>query len=1076
MKKSIAMLLSFINSRGIRFRPAGLFASMILLFVINQAIAQDGRPVHGIVLDTHNTPLVNVSVMAKHAKNGTVTDSSGRFELHVRASDSLVFSLIGYRTQLLAVDGQSSFRVELPEDETQSMNDVVVVGYGTQKRLDLTSAVSTVNMKDLANRPVQNMSQALEGLVPGLNISQNNGSLESTPSINIRGIGTIGSSSSAPLVLIDGMEGSITAINPQDVESISVLKDASASAIYGSRAAFGVILITTKKGHIGKTKVNYNDNFRSSRPVLLPKQMDSYTWALYINAANVNGGSSAFFDSAHLARIKGYQDGTIKDDDIPNPDNTQYWGDGYGYGNANVDWYRAMYRPQSPSQEHNISVSGGNQNTTYYVSGNYMSQNGLMRFNQDFYRRYGGTIKLNTKISQYVTAGYSNRYLHESYQRPAALTTGFYQDLARQGWPTLPLYDPNGYLFSAPSPALGMAEGGKDNTQTDWDYQQLQLTIEPLKGWKIYAIGDYRSQVVFRHWDSQELYNHDVDGNPYVYSNSSNVYEYGYKEDYFNYNLYSEYNKSFNDKHNFKIMGGFQSESTKYRDVSVQRNGIIVPSVSTINTTSGTDPNGVAITPAVSGQYQAWATAGFFGRLNYNYMEKYLLEANLRYDGSSRFRANDRWMLSPSVSVGWNVAKEAFWDNYKNALSTFKIRASYGKLGNENTNNWYPTYVTMPVGTANGTWLVNGAMPNTATAPGLVSSTLTWESIASYDLGLDIGALKDRLTGSFDLFTRKTNNMVGPAPELPVILGTAVPTTNNTNLKTYGFEMEVNWSDHLNNGFAYNLHFQLSDDQTIVTKYPNPTGLLNTYIQGRKVGEIWGYTTLGIAQTQDQMDAHLATLNNGGQNALGSKWAAGDIMYADINHDGQISTGNGTVSNPGDLHVIGNNTPRYTFGFTANASWKGFDINMFFQGVMKRDYWQGSPFFWGVTGAGQWWADGFVQHEDYFRNDANDPLGLNLNSYYPRPLFDNKNEQVQTRYLQNAAYIRLKNLQIGYTLPASLVKKWGIENVRVYVSGENIWTGTKMAKMFDPETVDGGSGGDVYPLQKVFSGGISVSF
>ena len=1063
-------------ARNFSSRKTSLRLGVFFLMIITaaQINAQTLKSVKGKVTDIVGNPLSNVSVSVQNGKSGTITDSLGLFSIRAHNGDSLVFSLIGFDPRTIAVGG-GVIEVQLNQSVASSMSDVIVVGYGTQKRADLTSAVSTVDMKDLQNRPVQNLSQALQGLVPGLNISQNNGSLESSPNINIRGIGTIGSSSSAPLVLIDGMEGSVTAINPQDVASISVLKDASASAIYGSRAAFGVILITTKNGHNGKTTVNYNNNFRSAKPLLLPQQMDSYTWALYLNAANVNGGSSAAFDSAHLARIKQYQEGTITATDIPNPNNPQYWADGYGDGNANVDWYKAMYRPSSFSQEHNISVSGGNQNTTYYLSGNYMGQNGLMQFNQDFYKRYGGTVKVNTKVGEYVNIGYSNRYLHESYQRPAALTNGFYQDLARQGWPTLPLYDPNGFLFSSPSPALAMAEGGKDNTQTDWDYQQLRLTIEPIAGWKIYAIGDYRSKIVFRHWDSQQLYNHDVNGNPYVYSNSSNVYEYGYKEDYFNTNIYSEYSKSINQKHNFKIMGGFQSESTKYRDVSVQRNGIIVPAISTINTTSGTDPNGVAITPSVSGQYQAWSTAGFFGRLNYNYMEKYLLEANLRYDGSSRFREDDRWMLSPSVSAGWNIAKEKFWAPLNKALTTFKIRASYGQLGNENTNDWYPTYVTMPVSTASGSWLVNGAHPNTASAPGLVSSILTWESIKSYDLGLDIGALENRLTGSFDIFTRKTLNMVGPAPELPVILGTSVPTTNNTNLKTYGFEAELSWNDHLDNGLVYGLHFQLADNQTIVTKYPNPTSLLSTYIEGRKVGEIWGYTTIGIAKTQEEMDKHLGTLD-GGQSSLGSNWAAGDIMYADYNHDGKLSTGDGTSTNSGDLHVIGNSTPRYTFGFSANASWKGFDFNMLFQGVMKRDYWQGSPFFWGATGAGQWWASGFVQHEDYFRADPNDPMGQNLNAYYPRPLFSNKNLQVQTRYLQNAAYIRLKNLQIGYTLPASVVEKWGISNVRFYIAGENLWTGTKMAKMFDPETVDGGSGGDVYPLQKTISGGVSLSF
>ncbi len=1034
----------------------------------------DQIKVNGTVTDSLGNPLVGVTVKVKGESQGVYTDEEGNFTLTVSEDAILEVSYVGYQPKEVPVNGKTSITIVLGAS-VSTLNQLVVVGYGKQKKIDLTSAVSTVDMEALQNRPTQNVLQSLQGTVPGLNISQNNGSLESTPSFDIRGIGTIGNSSSSPLVLIDGMEGDISSINPQDIKSISVLKDASASAIYGSRAAFGVILVTTKSGSKGGIKVNYNNNFRWSKPLIVPQQMDSYTWALYLNAANINSGNSAFFNQDHLDRIKAYQAGEITDPIIKDPNNADHWADGYGYGNADVDWYKAMYRDYSFSQEHNVSLSGGGEKTTYYVSGNYMGQDGLMRFNQDFRKRYGATVKVNTAISDYVTASYSNRYIHEGYQRPSSLTDGFYQDLARQGWPTLPLYDPNGYLYSSPSPALGMANGGKDNTQTDWDYQQLKITINPLEGWNIYAIGNYRSKEVFRHWDAQKLYNHDVNGDPYLYSSSSNVYEYGYKENYFNTNIYSDYSRDFNDVHHFKIMAGFQTVYTKYRDVSAQRDGIIVPSISTINTTSGTDPDGNPITPEVSGQYQSWATSGFFGRLNYNYKDKYLFEGSLRYDGSSRFRRDDRWVLSPSFSVGWNIGEEAFWSKLKKSVNKLKIRASYGSLGNQNTNNWYPTYVTMPIGTANGSWLVNGSKPNTASAPGLISSTLTWESVETVDVGLDFGLLNNRLTGSFDWFTRYTNNMVGPAPELPVILGTAVPQTNNTDLKTYGIEAEISWSDRLSNGLSYDLHFNVSDNQTIVTKYPNPSNLLNTYIQGRKLGEIWGYTTLGIAKTQAEMDKHLASLD-GGQSSIGSQWSAGDIMYEDYNGDGKISNGKETADDPGDLHVIGNNTPRYRFGFTANARYKGFDIRIFLQGVMKRDMWQGSPFFWGVTGAGQWWATGFVQHEDYFRDDPDDPMGENVDSYYPRPLFSDKNEQVQTRYLLNAAYIRLKNLQIGYSLPSSFIHKIGLENLRVYISGENLWTGTQMPKMFDPETVDGGVGGDVYPLQKVYSCGLSVTF
>lgn len=318
--------------------------------------------------------------------------------------------------------------------------------------------------------------------------------------------------------------------------------------------------------------------------------------------------------------------------------------------------------------------------------------------------------------------------------------------------------------------------------------------------------------------------------------------------------------------------------------------------------------------------------------------------------------------------------------------------------------------------------------------------------------------------------------MIGPAPELPVILGTSVPKMNNTDLKTYGFDLSVAWNDRLQNGLGYGVKFILSDSQTEITRYPNQTGRLDTYRKGMKYGEIWGYTTVGIAKTQEEMDAHLASLPNGGQDAIGSRWEAGDLMFADINGDGKIDNGANTIDDHGDLKIIGNSTPRFQFGLDISADYKGFDFRAFFQGVMKRKYFQNSWFFWG-SGSGVYGSSCQIPHLDYFRNDENHPLGLNMNSYFPRPDFsDEKNHQVQTGYLQNAAYIRLKNIQLGYTLPESLTRKFAVSRLRLFVSGENLWTGASLFDNFDPETIDGGSQGNVYPLSKVISCGLSVNF
>ncbi len=545
-----------------------------------------------------------------------------------------------------------------------------------------------------------------------------------------------------------------------------------------------------------------------------------------------------------------------------------------------------------------------------------------------------------------------------------------------------------------------------------------------------------------------------------------------------NINAYTEYSHSLESGHNFKAMVGFQAERLSQTKFGLQRNGIIVPGLPEVDITTGLDYQGNPVTPSTNGSRARWSTAGFFGRLNYDYEGRYLAEVNLRYDGTSRFREDQRWNWFPSFSVGWNVAREEFWGDLAEYVGTFKFRGSYGELGNQNTTEWYPTYQSLSVKASDGKWLQGGILPNAAYVPALISSTLGWERVRNWNIGLDFGALNNRLTGSFDYYQRKTLDMIGPAPELPAILGLDVPKTNNTDLKTYGFDLNISWQDRLKNGLGYGVTFILSDAQTEITRYPNPTGTLDKYNAGRKMGEIWGYETIGIAKSQSEMDEHLASLPNGGQNALGTNWAAGDIMYADLNGDGKIDNGGNKLDDHGDMKVIGNETPRFQFGLDLNADWKGFDFRAFFQGVMKRDYWQGSSYFWGVGNSGIWHSTGFVEHADYFRAEASNDLSANLNAYYPRPIFDSdKNNKKQTRYLQNAAYIRLKNVQLGYTLPSTLTNKIYVNKLRVFVSGENLWTGTSLANMFDPETVSGGkdNNGNAYPLSKTISFGISVT-
>lgn len=1035
--------------------------------------------VKGQVLDHTGVPVIGANVVVKGTTNGTITDLDGNFTLEVPQGAVLSITYVGFTEQTVTVRGSEPLTIQLKED-AEALEEVVVVGFGTQKKVNLTGSVGTVDNEILESRPVQNAVQALQGAVPGLQISTTGGALDKTMDINIRGTGTIGDGSSgSPLVLIDGMEGDINSINPQDIENISILKDAAASSIYGSRAPFGVILITTKSGRSGKVTVNYNNNFRWNSPVKTPKQMDSYTFANFYNDGMMNGGNSPYFDAEHLQRIQDYQAGILTNPLIPDPGNPSVWGDGYTYGCANTDWYDVIYRDWAFSQEHNLSINGGSERVTYYVSMNYLDQNGLMEFNQDTYDRYATTAKINIQLTDWAKFNYSNRFTREDFGRPSSLTSSLFQSLARQGWPTLPVYDVNGYMYSSPSPAMGLRDGGRDKTQTDNIYQQASLILEPVKNWVTHVDFNYRIKSANRHWDKQYLYNHDVNGNPIICDQSSNVHEDYLKENYMNVNAYTEYTYNWASGHNLKGMVGFQAEQLRHTEFGLQRDGIIISSLPEVDITNGMDYNGNTVTPSVNGARSSWTTAGFFGRINYDYKGKYLAEFNIRYDGTSRFREDQRWNWFPSFSLGWNMAQEEFWEPLTDYIGTFKFRGSYGELGNQNTESWYPTYRIIEVKANNGEWLQNGIKSNTATVPALISSTMGWERIRNWNVGIDFGAFNNRLTGSFDYFTRKTLDMIGPAPELPYIIGLEVPKTNNTDLETYGFDLVVGWQDRLKNGLGYGIKFVLSDAQTKITRYPNPTNTLDKYKAGEMMGDIYGYETIGIAKTKEEMDAHLATLPNGGQDALGTNWDAGDIMYKDLNGDGKIDNGGNQYNNMGDLKKIGNDTPRYLFGIDLNADWKGFDFRAFFQGVMKRDYWQGSAYFWGIGNSGIWHSTGFVEHEDYFRADADHALGQNLDAYYPRPVFDTaKNNQKQTRYLQSAAYIRLKNVQLGYTLPKTLTERFYVQKLRFFISGENLWTGTGMANMFDPETVGGGdddNNGNAYPLSRTISFGLSLT-
>ena len=1058
---------------------------VIIVFLLVHSIsiyAQDNT-ISGLVKDNEGEPLPGVSVAVKAGESisGVVTDINGKYQLKASPDATIEFSFIGFKSIQQQVGNRKVINVTL-EIDNQILEEVVVVGYGTQKKVNLTGSVSVIDSKAFESVPVANAVQALQGQVPGLNIYSNKGGgLNQKQSINLRGIGTIGEGSTGDaLILIDGMEADIFSVNPQDIESISVLKDAAASSIYGSRAPFGVVLVTTKKGKAGKAQINYNNCFRLSSPINMPSSLDSYTYALFFNDAGYNSGWGSYnwVSQTRLQRIKDYMDGKISYTTIPlNGSNT--WADGYQEGNDNIDYYNLFFKKNVFAHEHNFSVNGGTDKIQYYLSANYLDQDGTLRMGEDYSKRYTMSATISAQLSRAVSLSSNTRFVRNDFVQPTHMNDSFFSDIGRQCWPVKPLYDPNGNLFD--DHVQQMKNGGRKTERNTWLYQQFNLTIEPIKGWRLIGDLSYRYNTQYAHEDLLTISQIGVDGVTKVRSwdENSSVSESSFASDYFNVNLYTDFEKTFAKSHHLKALAGFQAEANNYRNIWAQKIGITYPGKPTINTSTGIDKDGKVIAPNVSGGHNRWSTAGFFGRVNYDFQEKYLVEANLRYDGSSRFRSDDRWGFFPSASLGWNIAREEFFQPATRIMNTLKLRASYGSLGNQNTTALYPTYTVMGTGTSDK-WLMNGVKPNIAWAPALVSYDLTWEKIRTWNVGIDIGLFNNRLTGSFDYFIRNTNDMVGPSEKLPATLGIAVPPSNNTDLRTAGWELELMWKDRLQNGLNYSLRFTLADSRTKITRYSNPSGLIDSFYEGKYCGEIWGYETIGIARTDDEMAEHVGSLVNGGQSALGQDWQAGDIMYSDLNEDGKIDAGARTLDNHGDLKRIGNSTPRYNVGIDLSADWKGFDFRMFWQGTLKRDYFQGSYYFWGANGSqGYWFSTALKGHEDYFRNDESSPLGVNLNSYYPRPLLNtNKNQQCQTKYLQNAAYMRLKNLQIGYTLPRKIVQKMGVQNLRFFASGENLLTITDLVKFFDPETIESGSfaHGYAYPLSRTYAFGLNITF
>lgn len=1067
----------------------------VAIFLPAALSAQSGgkNTITGTVYDSEGELAIGATVRpTDKSVQATVTDIDGVFQFSSSKPLEVEVSYVGCESQKVTLMPGQPAEIHL-KGSPSVLNEVVVVGFATQKKVNLTGSVGVATSKDIEGRPVQSATAALQGVIPGLNISNSSsgGELNASKSINIRGMETIGSGTSGgPLILIDGMEGDINTLNPADIESISVLKDAAASSIYGSRAPFGVILVTTKNGSSGKASIKYSNSFRFNKPLTPMKIMDSWEYLNYLNDVQMYTSNKPEFQQDFMDQAYAYYTGESDNYIYENKWVGSYrrWGTGECGGTfANVNWLDELYKKTAFAQEHNVTISGGSDKITYYFSGNYLDQNGFLKYGNDQYDRYSMTGKINAKPYSWLNVQYTSRWIRTEYDRPTILSGDFFEKVIRRLPPTNPKYDPNGYIAADYNYIEHLENGGMHKEQNDNFTNQFKLIITPLKGWNITGEFNARVNNDWTHQDSKPVYAHDADDLEGLSSETvhvafdsgehSSVYEYSRRSTYTNFNIFTDYSFTLADKNDFKVLLGFQSEDYKYRTVNASRDDMLVEDLPVLNLTTSTDSWGMG------SEYQNYRTAGFFGRINYNYEGKYLAEVNLRYDGSSRFRSYHRWVMSPSASVGWNVDREKFWEPILDWFSALKIRASYGQLSNQNTNNWYPTYRTVPVYNQGSNWLVNGQKPNTSYFPGLVTPNLTWEKIRTTNIGTDFSFFNFRLTGSFDYYWRSNRDMVGPAVTYPATAGVSVPPENSLGLTTYGWELTLGWQDKVGD-FNYSAKINLSDDQAKIDKYPNPENYISSYIAGQVVGNIYGLTTVGVARDDEQMAQHLSAVN---QDAIGNDWQGGDIMYADINGDGKITKGT-TLDDLGDLKVIGNSSPRYRLGLNLYGEWKGIDLTLFFQGVLKRDYYF-SPYggqgtggkgavFWGATVGGRYESIFLKDHLDYWR-DENSTLGENRDSYYARPIYyTNKNREAQTRYLQNASYLRLKNLQIGYTLPQSLTRKFYCEKLRLFFSAENLCTWTKMSKVIDPESLEVSSmkSGSSYPIAKTFSFGLNIDF
>ncbi|SDD51299.1 TonB-linked outer membrane protein, SusC/RagA family [Dyadobacter soli] len=1037
--------------------------------------------------------LPGVNVVIKGTQKGTITDQNGKYSLDgVSGTDILVFSYIGYKTQEELIKGRSEVFVTLQAD-LGNLEEVVVIGYGVEKKVNITGAVDQISGKQFEARPVANVMQGLQGVSPGLNITYQSGAPGTVPNFNIRGFTSI--NGGEPLFVIDGIAAAssqdLLRLNPSDIATFSVLRDAASAAIYGARAAFGVVLITTKQGGRGKQSITYNNFFSWGQPTVLPKPVtDPYIFSRVLETSTDNTPwDYVNYSDEYYAWARERSDNPSTPDTRIDPSDPTKW----AYMGAN-NWYDYFFTKRSFSQNHSLAFTGSaktaNERTVgYYISADYNREGGLNKLTDDYWNRYSSRARLDFSPLKWLKLD-NNLSI---YRTERAVPTADINDIYTLQ-PTQVAVNPDGTWANTGAGRLAarLTDGG-NRKQDMFGFQDIFRGIVTALNGDLQVTGS--ASFKREQWNTkQDVRNYRIGFGPNdirTEGGTGGVYETNATLNNNVLDLFANYTKTLGN-HRINLLAGYNQESYGYTTTKAQKVGLISPSLPYINLTSG---NSFAY-----GADTSYATRSFFGRINYTFKERYIVEANGRYDGSSRFPKANRWGFFPSVSAAWIASSESFVKEAMPFFPTLKFRASYGDLGNQNVG-YYSFRQALPAGLSN--YLIDGSKQTVITAsPSLYvdPANYTWERVSTLNFGADLGVLKDHVTFGFDYYIRDTKGMLTEGEELPGVLGTSVPSQNVADLRTKGIELTVNYNDSYNVGgkpLSLNAKLILSDARSQITRFKNDQELFSKYRKGQQLGEIWGLTNDGLFQNADE----IAKLDE--TDII--PWGALSIVpgwpkYKDLDGDGRITQGL-TKKDPKDLSVIGNSTPRYRIGFNLNADWNGFDFSAVLQGVLKGDFYPRHYLYWGPYQ--QPYANVYSWNLDYYRGQADSDqqrakhsqsyiaAGLadaNTNAKYPvlqSWLADNNFgsglDIPQTKYLLSAAYLRIKNITIGYSLPSSLLQKHKISRVRVYASGENLFEFSQLKKYFDPEVVTTtdalvSSKGFQYPFQRKFAFGVNVEF